>query len=205
MPIYCFPPVETPESKLLILGSMPGKASLRAAQYYAHPRNLFWPIVTALLGASAERSYESRVELLKAGGIALWDVLASCTRETSLDADIEKSSIVTNDFVSFYRAHPKLTHVFFNGAAAAETYRKYVLRALPEEMMRLQYQRLPSTSPAHAALSYTQKLAMWECVTQVVNADRNTHNLGECSGTKLPSPARGRRVGDEGVCKEENQ
>lgn len=155
-----FPPIEDTRAKVLILGSMPGKESLRAGQYYAHRRNAFWPIMGELLGADPALPYESRIRLLKSAGIAVWDVLASCTRVSSLDSDIEEAH--ANDFESFFLTHPGITHVFFNGAMAEKYFRTLVLRLLEPRLLR--YQRLPSTSPAHAAISYKQKLDAWKVV-----------------------------------------
>jgi hypoxanthine-DNA glycosylase len=160
--IQSFPPVENPSARILILGSMPGKESLRAVQYYAHPRNAFWPIMGELVGAIPELPYETRVEKLKSAGIALWDVLASCTRHSSMDADIEADSILANDFASFFRAHPRITRIFFNGTMAEQSFRKHVLPTL--DYPALYYQRLPSTSPAYASMSYAQKLAAWSAI-----------------------------------------
>jgi len=114
--IYSFPPIEDTSAKTLILGSMPGKASLEAQQYYAHPRNRFWQILGELLGTEASRSYEERVYTLKQSHIAVWDVLQSCTRSSSLDSDIRHA--VPNDFKGFFATHPHITHIFFNGTKA---------------------------------------------------------------------------------------
>jgi hypoxanthine-DNA glycosylase len=160
--IRSFPPIENPSARILILGSMPGKESLRAGQYYAHPRNAFWPIMGELVGAIPALPYEIRIERLKSVGIALWDVLASCTRHSSMDADIEADSIMANDFASFFRAHPHITRVFFNGTMAEQSFHKYVLPTL--EHPALHYQRLPSTSPANASMSYEQKLKAWNAM-----------------------------------------
>jgi len=138
---------------------MPGKESLRASQYYAHPRNAFWPIMGELVGALPALPYEARIEKLKAAGIALWDVLASCTRHSSMDADIEEDTITANDFTTFFRAHPEITHVYFNGSMAKQCFNRYVQPSLAHRS--LHYQRLPSTSPAYAAIPYTQKLEAW--------------------------------------------
>jgi hypoxanthine-DNA glycosylase len=138
---------------------MPGEASLRAAQYYAHPRNLFWRILGEIVGAGPDLGYEERLHALTAAGIALWDVLQSCRRPGSLDADIVGSTVVRNDFATFFRAHPRIRRVVFNGATAERLYRRLVLPGLAEAP--LAYTRLPSTSPAHAALTYDRKLAAW--------------------------------------------
>jgi hypoxanthine-DNA glycosylase len=162
--IYSFPPIADTGARLLILGSMPGKASLEANQYYAHPRNLFWPILGELLGAGPALDYAQRARILTASGIALWDVLKSCRRASSLDADIDKSTMIANDFTAFFAAHPYIDRVFFNGATAEQTFRRHVLPTLNNKTILLQ--RLPSTSPAHAALSYQQKLQSWRIILE---------------------------------------
>jgi double-stranded uracil-DNA glycosylase len=162
-----FPPIENPSARVLILGSMPGIASLRAGQYYAHPRNQFWPILGVLLSRDlVALPYPDRVQCLIDAGIALWDVLHSCQRPGSLDADIAPDSIVANDFHPFFARHPALTHVFFNGATAEQQFKRrvQVQIAFPQ----LQSHRLPSTSPAHAALDFPAKLAAWRAVTDAM-------------------------------------
>jgi hypoxanthine-DNA glycosylase len=159
--VRSFPPAAGPGAKALILGSMPGAASLAAGQYYAHPRNLFWPIMTELLGASGPLPYEARLRLLRRAGIALWDVLESCVRPGSSDSDIERATMRPNAVASFLRARPSIKYVFFNGSKAEECFRRYVLPSLPPGS-GIKYARLPSTSPAHAALSRRRKLAAWK-------------------------------------------
>lgn len=160
--VRSFPPLEDRHARVLILGSMPGAASLAAAQYYAHPRNHFWPIMGQLFGAGPDLPYAKRVRRLKSCGIAVWDVLESCVRPGSLDADIEEGSIAVNDFAGFFDAHPGISAVFFNGAKAESAYRRHVLGGLPSPACALPVRRLPSTSPAHAVLSFEGKLAAWE-------------------------------------------
>jgi TDG/mug DNA glycosylase family protein len=162
--ICSFPPIENSRASVLILGSMPGGASLAAGQYYAHPRNLFWPIMLDLLGAPPGLEYRQRIKLLKANGIALWDVLESCVREGSLDSAIEEDTIAVNDFASFYRRHPRIERVLFNGAKAEASYRRYVRASVEEVGRPREYFRLPSTSPAHAALSFGKKREAWRAV-----------------------------------------
>jgi len=161
MRVHSFPPISDPASRVLILGSMPGQASLRAKQYYAHPQNAFWRIISALLGLEAGTPYEMRVEAVRARGIALWDVMKSCTRESSLDSDVVESSIVPNAFPSFLRAHPRIRTVCFNGAKAEQSFQRHALPVLGAAALDLIYYRLPSTSPANASIPYAAKLAAW--------------------------------------------
>jgi hypoxanthine-DNA glycosylase len=167
MRVYSFPPICDPASRVLILGSMPGKASLRAKQYYAHPQNAFWRILAALLDFDPSDPYELRALALRAHGIALWDVMKSCTRESSLDSDVVESSIVPNAFPSFLRAHPHIRVVCFNGTKAEQSFQRHALPKLGT-LGDLAYYRLPSTSPAHASLSFAKKLAAWRAVLRYV-------------------------------------
>jgi len=159
--IHSFSPLAAPDATCLLLGSMPGKASLAAQQYYAHPRNAFWPLLTQLLALPTALAYADRCKALLHHRIAVWDVLHTCTRASSLDSDIDTNSIVPNDFAEFFAAHPAIHTVFFNGVAAATIYRRHVLPTLPESSAALPRIQLPSTSPAHAALDFGQKLALW--------------------------------------------
>lgn len=154
-----FAPVAAPSARVLILGSMPGAASLQAQRYYAHPRNAFWPIMAALLGFPPDTPYAARLQRLGEARIALWDVLASCYRPGSLDSAIDTASQVANDFNGFFRAHPAIELVCFNGGKAAAAFRRQVAPTL--EMKGLRCVQLPSTSPAHAALGFDAKLARW--------------------------------------------
>lgn len=154
-----FAAVAAPDARVLILGSMPGVASLTAGRYYAHAQNQFWRINGALLAAGPELPYEQRLLRLQAAGVALWDVFASCVRAGSLDADIKPGTIVVNDLAGFLRRHAAVRYVLFNGAAAEQGFRRRVLPRLDEPELRLL--RLPSTSPANAAITYERKLALW--------------------------------------------
>ncbi len=157
-----FPPIENARARILILGSMPGAASLAAGQYYAHAQNLFWHILGEVTGAAPALPYAARARALKANGIALWDVLASCAREGSLDSAIDDTTISVNDFVSFYRTHPQIAQVYFNGAKAEACYRRYVLPLLADAAAPSVYRRLPSTSPANASMSRAYKRRVWK-------------------------------------------
>jgi len=156
-----FPPIARRDARVLVLGSLPGQESLRRRQYYAQPRNAFWPIMGALCGARPELPYPARTRRLAASGIALWDVCATAFRAGSLDASILAGSVVVNDFAAFLARHRRIRLVCFNGRTAAALYRRHVLPALPAGARALATLELPSTSPAHAALSPARKLARW--------------------------------------------
>jgi hypoxanthine-DNA glycosylase len=164
--IRSFAPIATVNSRILILGSMPGVASLNAGQYYAHPQNRFWVIMGRLLGFDPLKTpYEQRIDFLNRAGIALWDVLQSCERAGSLDASIRRETQVVNDFPEFLAAHPEIRRIYFNGTHAEQTFRRYV-RPLLSDDTSLALIRLPSTSPAHASLSLDDKLALWQQIIE---------------------------------------
>ena len=162
--IRSFGPIAGRDARILILGSMPGRASLAAGQYYAHRQNAFWRIVCSLFGIDPASPYEARVRALRASRIAVWDVLRSCVRPGSLDSSIEEEA--ANDFNAFFRRHPGIAHVFFNGAKAEASFRRHALPAIgtPLRDRVISYYRLPSTSPAHASLSYARKLKAWRAI-----------------------------------------
>jgi hypoxanthine-DNA glycosylase len=159
-----FPPIADAHARVLILGSLPGQASLRRQQYYAQPQNAFWKIMGRLFDAGPELPYDERARRLVAQGIALWDVCAAAQRPGSLDASIVHSSVVPNDFAAFIGSHPRLHLICFNGAKAADLYRRLVLPTLPATPRPVGYETLPSTSPAHASMRFEEKLARWSVV-----------------------------------------
>ena len=163
-----FAPIVSPNARLLILGSMPSIASLNKQQYYGHPKNAFWPIMAVLFGAEPEMSYQQRKAILIANGIAVWDVLQSCHRSGSLDANIDPTSMKMNDFVSFFTEYSSIRRVFFNGGMAEKLFKKHSLPLLKQRFSYLDYQRLPSTSPANAGLTWAQKLEAWKVIKQPV-------------------------------------
>jgi len=158
---FGFPPVAREDARVLILGSLPGQASLAARQYYAQPQNSFWKLMGRLFDAGPEHPYEERLKRLVAARVALWDVCASATRPGSLDHRIDKSSVAPNDFASFFATHPEIAAIFFNGATAERLYLAMARPALPAAVARIAMRRLPSTSPAHAGASFAQKLEAW--------------------------------------------
>jgi len=172
--IHSFKPIENIDSEILILGTIPGRASLTAGQYYAHKRNAFWQIISELLNIEISSLYEVKVQALKSAQIAVWDVLQSCTREGSLDSMIDANSLITNDFYTFFHYHTKIKHVFFNGVKAESYFVRHVLPKIDKG--NLTFARLPSTSPANASMSYERKLNSWRMVLVPKN---NNHVLNK--------------------------
>ncbi|SFP82349.1 G/U mismatch-specific uracil-DNA glycosylase [Nitrosomonas cryotolerans] len=157
--IHSFAPIENSQAEILILGSMPSQKSLANNQYYAHPQNAFWRIISDLLQLNPDSSYEEKTQALKAARIALWDVLQSCERKGSLDSMIKTETQTVNDFQTFFQTHKAIKFVYFNGAKAEICFKQQVLRKINSETIC--YMRLPSTSPANAAISFERKLAIW--------------------------------------------
>jgi hypoxanthine-DNA glycosylase len=162
--VESFPPIVSEKSKVLVLGSMPGEGSLKARQYYAHPRNAFWRIMGELFGAKPALPYEERVLRLQSVGVALWDSLQVCVRPGSLDASITDGAV--NDFPAFFAKHSGITHVFFNGGKSQVVFRRHALPLLPNAPQV--FTRLPSTSPAHAGMPFEAKLQTWSAVKKVL-------------------------------------
>lgn len=158
-----FGPVVDDNTRVLVLGSMPGEVSLRAGQYYAHPRNAFWPIVGELLGFDPRDDYEKRLDSLRGAGIGLWDVLHSCERNGSMDASISRENLVANDFDALFGSHPRISRVVFNGAKAEQVFHRKVA-APPGHVV---FRRLPSTSPANAVIPLAAKQQAWRALVEV--------------------------------------
>jgi hypoxanthine-DNA glycosylase len=152
------PPVIARTTRLVVLGSFPGAASLAAQQYYAHPRNQFWPLLSALWGLDlAALTYVRRLAVLRERGLGLWDVYASCVREGSLDRAIGDAEL--NDLASLRRRAPQLQLVAHNGRESARSMRITAALGLPVV-------RLPSTSPANASWSFERKREAWRSALQ---------------------------------------
>jgi double-stranded uracil-DNA glycosylase len=149
-----FPPVVDGRARVLVLGTLPGEESLRRQEYYAHPRNLFWPILFTLFDAAPAADYQARLAFALAQQVALWDVCAAGEREASADATIRRE--VPNTIDRLLDAHPLIRAVAFNGTGARRLYDRHFSRRA-----NLAYLALPSTSPAHARLDFTAKLAHW--------------------------------------------
>ena len=154
-----FPPIVGNAPRVLLLGSLPGRASLAAGEYYAQPQNAFWYIMRALCAAGPELAYVDRVNRLTRSGIALWDVLHAAERPGSLDANIVAASQQVNDIVGLIERHTDIALIGFNGQKAADIFRRLIAPNLPRN--DLDCVTLPSTSPAYASLRREQKLARW--------------------------------------------
>jgi len=146
---------------VLVLGTLPGEESLRRVEYYAHPRNAFWPIVFALFGAAPAIDYNERLRFAGDRRIALWDVCATAERRASLDSEIKRES--PNPIHDLLDAHPDIRTVAFNGGGARRLYNRHFTRR-PD----LLYLPLPSTSPAHASLGLGEKLARWQALREAL-------------------------------------
>lgn len=161
--ISSFPPLVPRDFRVLILGSMPGKRSLENNEYYAHPRNLFWPLMGELYGAGRDHPYPQRVERLLAKHVGVWDVLAECDRPGSLDGAILPDSEVPNDISGLLERHPGITVVALNGGKAQQSFRRHVEpRLAPAVLKRLRVLAMPSTSPANAGIPLAIKRAQWQ-------------------------------------------
>jgi len=162
MSLRSFPPAAAEGVRVLVLGSMPGVESLRRQQYYAHPRNAFWPIMGALFGFSPALPYKERLEKLNRAGVALWDSLGGCERSGSLDSNIREP--VPNDIPGLLKKYPDIHAIFCNGTASYQFLKKY-----HEDLFGrsgLEIRQMPSTSPAAAMYSFEQKLRQWRVVKQ---------------------------------------
>jgi double-stranded uracil-DNA glycosylase len=156
-----FPAIESPDARILILGSLPGVLSIAAGEYYAHPRNNFWAIMEAVLDIPLRCvPYRTRAVVLKDRKIALWDVLASAHREGSLDVAIRNDT--ANDLVAFVASHSALSLICFNGRKAAALYKRHVAQP---ELSSSQCMTLPSTSPAHT-VGLEAKVREWSIIRQ---------------------------------------
>ena len=152
--INSFPPFVNPQTEILILGTMPGIASLEKQEYYAHKRNHFWNIMYTLLdNLPVSEIFEEKIELLQANNIGLWDVLENCERKGSLDIHIKNQK--ENDFETLFKEFPGITKIIFNGKES----HKYFLKKFGQ-IKGITYYVMPSTSPANT-MSFENKLKNW--------------------------------------------
>ncbi|KAA0090011.1 DNA-deoxyinosine glycosylase [Trinickia soli] len=156
---HSFAPVVNEHTRVLVLGSLPGEASLAQSRYYAHPQNRFWHLIGDVIGEDLPgMDYEARLQALLDHRVGLWDVIAKARREGSLDSRIRDHA--TNDLAALVSGLPNLAAVAFNGGTAA----KIGMQALAESRISLDLIKLPSSSPAHAAVPYAEKLRAWEAL-----------------------------------------
>ena len=152
---HCFPPVTRPDTRLLVLGSLPGAISLQQQRYYAHPQNLFWRLMGAVIGRElVPLDYEARLEALLAAKVGLWDTVAAATRKGSLDADIRLHE--ASDLAALVATLRALRAIGFNGATSAKIGRRQLGLAPGLTLIDL-----PSSSPAYASLSFEKKREAW--------------------------------------------
>jgi double-stranded uracil-DNA glycosylase len=156
-----FPPIVDDRARVLVLGTLPGEESLRRGEYYAHPRNLFWPIVFALFEAVPSADYAERLAFVKAHGIGLWDLCEVGERDASADSTIRRERPNTID--GLLDSHPLICTVAFNGSGARRLYDRHFTRRAD-----LLYLALPSTSPAHARIDFASKLARWTALREAL-------------------------------------
>jgi hypoxanthine-DNA glycosylase len=157
-----FPPIVDAQARILVLGTLPGEESLRRREYYAHPRNLFWPIVFALFDAAPALDYAERLAFVTAHRIALWDVCEIGEREASADATIRRER--PNAIDRLLDEHQLIRAVAFNGTGARRLYDRHFARRAD-----ITYLALPSTSPAHASIDFAGKLARWSALRQALD------------------------------------
>ena len=161
------PPAVDAGIRVLVLGSMPGEASLRAQQYYGHPRNRFWPLLSMLFGFDATLPYPQRMAALNAAGVGLWDVLGECVRPGSLDSAILRGSEAANPIAALCAGLPRLRTIALNGGKAAQTFARHVVPQFDDEALRrLTILSLPSTSPANASYALPRLQAAWSVLRE---------------------------------------
>lgn len=162
--IKSFEPIIDKNCRVLILGTMPGEESLRQQQYYAHPRNLFWPLIYKIFDKSPDTNYSEKRKFLLDKGIGLWDVYKSCQREGSLDSNIRMEEL--NDIPALLKSYPAIKYIFCNGSTAEK---QFVKNFLPKLTRSVYYMRLASTSPANASVTYQEKLNQWLSIKRTLN------------------------------------
>jgi hypoxanthine-DNA glycosylase len=159
------PPVVDDETKVLIVGSMPGKQSLEKQQYYGNPRNHFWPIIGQLFDVAIPNNYEQKIALLRSKKIGLWDSIQSCERQGSLDATIKNE--IPNDFEDLFQRFPQIQLVLFNGGKSFEVFKKHLGLSI---LMGREFKKMPSTSPIPGKniKSFEEKVDTWRILKDAI-------------------------------------
>lgn len=162
-----FPLIVDKNTRILILGSLPGEESLRQQRYYAHPKNNFWLIIFRIFNQPIPETYEGKLSFLRSKGIGLWDVIHRAERVGSLDVNIRNAT--ANDFELLLEQYPNIRMLAFNGRKSQETFKRLVLgkQNLPADLV-MEY--FPSTSPAHSYISLDQKAATWSVLKKYIEA-----------------------------------
>lgn len=159
-----FEPIAASDARVLVLGTLPSKLSLEKRQYYGNPQNAFWRVMGELFGAGPDIPYADRADTLEGHGVAVWDVLQSAARRGSMDAAIVTGTATPNDFRAFYAAHTDLELVCFNGKKAGELYERLVAPPGIGTIDAIELRTLPSTSPAYASMTFSEKLRLWSVI-----------------------------------------
>ncbi len=163
--VHSFEPVIGNNPRVLILGSMPGVVSLQAVQYYANPRNAFWPVMADLFAIEIDCEYQHRIDQVKQLPVILWDTIKACHRQGSLDSSIQNDRLEANDIPALLQQYRDIRLVACNGATSEKYFNRLVKDHLANEIEVL---RLPSTSPANATMSYEQKLSAWRVIKDYI-------------------------------------
>ncbi len=159
--VNSFEPIIGSNPKVLILGSMPGVVSLQTQQYYANPRNAFWPIMSELFAVEWSEDYQQRVLQIKQLPVIIWDTLKTCRRQGSLDSSIDNELLQVNEILPMLEQFSRLKLIAFNGMASEKYFNQYIDRRSIKSL-QVECIRLPSTSPAHARMSVKQKFEDWK-------------------------------------------
>ena len=169
MQVQSFAPHVLGHERILILGSMPGVASLQQQQYYAHPRNIFWRLMAELFTVDETMPYSQRLRAIGEQGLALWDVYQQCFRPGSLDSAIDKRQASFNQIAELMQTQPSIRYIACNGQAAFKAMQRY-LKLHHTELTETSFELfcLPSTSPANASMSYQQKFNAWQLLRELL-------------------------------------
>ncbi|MFN8255094.1 MAG: DNA-deoxyinosine glycosylase [Bacteroidales bacterium] len=165
MKVYSFPPVVSEKSLVLILGTMPGRASLQANEYYAHEQNAFWKILFLIFNQPFSKIYSEKTRLIINNSLSIWDTLKYCERPGSLDSSIKNE--VPNDINGLLNIYPGIRHVIFNGKQAEKFYHKY-----NNKNDKITLHTMPSTSPANAKISNADKIARWSIIKTLTDINQ---------------------------------
>ena len=159
--LQSFKPFIDRRSKILILGTMPGPMALKKQEYYGFSGNHFWKIIFQLFAVKTPLTYSGKKRLLKENGIALWDVFKSCERAGALDSAIQRAE--PNDIPGLLKKYPNIQAIFLNSRTAEKVFLQRFAGSI-----KIPYDYLPSTSPAHASLSFSKKLAAWSAILKSI-------------------------------------